>query len=104
MTKRNAQGAQSGRELAQDTARAAESGAEEIVHVDGAVQAARQAVVEMSGAMREMQTLGLSDIRTDDLFNVSGVRKGTGGGPTTVPSAVLLPAVSVPALTSVAPL
>src|SRR2546430_12108633 len=30
----------------------------------------------------EMQKLGLSDIRTDDLSNVSGVRKGTGGGPT----------------------
>ena len=32
----------------------------------------------------EMQKLGLSDIRTDDIFNVSGVRKGTGGGPTVV--------------------
>ena len=32
----------------------------------------------------EMQQLGLSDIRTDDIFNVSGVRKGTGGGPTVV--------------------
>jgi hypothetical protein len=32
----------------------------------------------------EMQKLGLSEIRTDDLFNVSGVRKGTGGGPTVV--------------------
>ena len=33
---------------------------------------------------REMQKLGLSDIRTDDMLNVSGVRKGTGGGPTVV--------------------
>ena len=32
----------------------------------------------------EMQQLGLSDIRTDDISNVSGVRKGTGGGPTVV--------------------
>lgn len=32
----------------------------------------------------EMEKLGLSDIRTDDMFNVSGVRKGTGGGPTVV--------------------
>jgi tripeptide aminopeptidase len=32
----------------------------------------------------EMEKLGLSEIRTDDIFNVSGVRKGTGGGPTVV--------------------
>jgi tripeptide aminopeptidase len=32
----------------------------------------------------EMEKLGLTDIRTDDIFNVSGVRKGTGGGPTVV--------------------
>jgi tripeptide aminopeptidase len=32
----------------------------------------------------EMEKLGLSDIRTDDIFNVSGVRKGSGGGPTVV--------------------
>jgi tripeptide aminopeptidase len=32
----------------------------------------------------EMEKLGLSDIRTDDIFNVSGVRKGTGGAPTVV--------------------
>jgi acetylornithine deacetylase/succinyl-diaminopimelate desuccinylase-like protein len=32
----------------------------------------------------EMEKLGLSDIRTDDIFNVSGVRKGTGGGPAVV--------------------
>jgi acetylornithine deacetylase/succinyl-diaminopimelate desuccinylase-like protein len=32
----------------------------------------------------EMQKLGLSDIRVDDISNVSGVRKGTGGGPTIV--------------------
>jgi tripeptide aminopeptidase len=32
----------------------------------------------------EMEKLGLSDIRTDDMSNVSGVRKGTGGGPTVV--------------------
>ena len=32
----------------------------------------------------EMEQLGLSDLRTDDLFNVSAVRKGTGGGPTVV--------------------
>jgi tripeptide aminopeptidase len=32
----------------------------------------------------EMEKLGLSDIKTDDIFNVSGVRKGTGGGPTVV--------------------
>jgi acetylornithine deacetylase/succinyl-diaminopimelate desuccinylase-like protein len=32
----------------------------------------------------EMQQLGLTDIRTDDISNVSGVRKGTGGGPTVV--------------------
>jgi acetylornithine deacetylase/succinyl-diaminopimelate desuccinylase-like protein len=29
----------------------------------------------------EMQKLGLTDIKTDDIFNVSGVRKGSGGGP-----------------------
>src|ERR1700682_2069392 len=28
----------------------------------------------------EMEKLGLSEIRTDDIFNVSGVRKGTGVG------------------------
>jgi tripeptide aminopeptidase len=32
----------------------------------------------------EMEKLGLSDIRTDDMSNVSGVRKGAGGGPTVV--------------------
>jgi acetylornithine deacetylase/succinyl-diaminopimelate desuccinylase-like protein len=32
----------------------------------------------------EMEKLGLTQIRTDDIFNVSGVRKGTGGGPTVV--------------------
>jgi tripeptide aminopeptidase len=32
----------------------------------------------------EMEKLRLSDIRADDMFNVSGVRKGTGGGPTVV--------------------
>ena len=32
----------------------------------------------------EMQKLGLSDIRVDDMSNVSGVRKGSGGGPTVV--------------------
>lgn len=32
----------------------------------------------------EMQKLGLTDIRTDDMSNVSGVRKGTGGGLTVV--------------------
>jgi acetylornithine deacetylase/succinyl-diaminopimelate desuccinylase-like protein len=32
----------------------------------------------------EMTKLGLSDIKVDDLLNVSGVRKGTGGGPTVV--------------------
>jgi tripeptide aminopeptidase len=32
----------------------------------------------------EMEKLGLSEIRTDDMFNVSGVRKGIGGGPTVV--------------------
>lgn len=32
----------------------------------------------------EMEKLGLSDIKTDDMMNVSGVRKGTGGGPTVV--------------------
>ena len=29
----------------------------------------------------ELQKLGLTDIRTDDMLNVSGVRKGTGKGP-----------------------
>src|ERR1700691_1846375 len=32
----------------------------------------------------EMEKLHLADIRVDDIFNVSGVRKGTGGGPTVV--------------------
>ena len=32
----------------------------------------------------EMQKLGLADVRLDDKLNVSGVRKGTGGGPTVV--------------------
>jgi tripeptide aminopeptidase len=32
----------------------------------------------------EMEKLHLTDIRVDDLLNVSGVRKGTGGGPTVV--------------------
>src|SRR5579862_2709177 len=32
----------------------------------------------------EMQKLGLADIRVDDMSNVSGVRKGTGGGPSVV--------------------
>jgi len=32
----------------------------------------------------EMEKLGLSEIRTDDMYNVSGVRKGTGGGPAVV--------------------
>jgi tripeptide aminopeptidase len=29
----------------------------------------------------ELQKLGLTDIRTDEMSNVSGIRKGTGGGP-----------------------
>ncbi len=32
----------------------------------------------------EMEKIGLADIRVDDMSNVSGVRKGTGGGPTVV--------------------
>ncbi len=32
----------------------------------------------------EIEKLGLSGIRTDGIFNVSGVRKGTGGGPSVV--------------------
>lgn len=32
----------------------------------------------------EMEKLGLTDIRVDDMLNVSGVRKGTGGGPSVV--------------------
>src|SRR5271155_510384 len=32
----------------------------------------------------EMEKLDLADIRVDDMFNVSGVRKGTGHGPTVV--------------------
>jgi len=32
----------------------------------------------------EMEKLGLSEIKTDDMFNVSGVRKGMGGGPKVV--------------------
>ncbi len=32
----------------------------------------------------EMQKLGLTDIRVDDMSNVSGVRKGSGGGPMVV--------------------
>ena len=32
----------------------------------------------------EMEKLGLADVRVDDLSNVSGVRKGSGGGPTVV--------------------
>ncbi len=31
-----------------------------------------------------MEKLGLAVIRTDDIFKVSGVRKGTGGGPSVV--------------------
>ena len=29
----------------------------------------------------ELEKLGLTDIHTDEMLNVSGVRKGTGGGP-----------------------
>jgi acetylornithine deacetylase/succinyl-diaminopimelate desuccinylase-like protein len=32
----------------------------------------------------ELQKLGLTDIRADEMSNVSGVRKGTGGGPSVV--------------------
>src|SRR5215831_3332946 len=32
----------------------------------------------------EMEKLGLAEIKVDDMSNVSGVRKGTGGGPTVV--------------------
>ena len=32
----------------------------------------------------EMEKPGLSDIRVDDMLNASGVRKGTGGGPSVV--------------------
>jgi len=32
----------------------------------------------------EMEKIGLADVRIDDMSNVSGVRKGTGGGPTVV--------------------
>ncbi len=32
----------------------------------------------------EMEKLGLTGIRSDDMMNLSGIRKGTGGGPTVV--------------------
>jgi acetylornithine deacetylase/succinyl-diaminopimelate desuccinylase-like protein len=32
----------------------------------------------------EMEKLGLAEVKVDDMSNVSGVRKGTGGGPTVV--------------------
>src|SRR5689334_12314105 len=32
----------------------------------------------------EMEKLDLTGVRVDDMFNVSGVRKGSGGGPTVV--------------------
>jgi len=32
----------------------------------------------------EMEKIGLADVRVDDMSNVSGVRKGSGGGPTVV--------------------
>jgi acetylornithine deacetylase/succinyl-diaminopimelate desuccinylase-like protein len=41
-----------------------------------------QARAQYIGA--EMAKLGLTDIRTDEMSNVSGVRKGTGAGPTVV--------------------
>ena len=34
--------------------------------------------------LEEMQKLGLTEVRMDDMLNVSGIRKGTGGGPTVV--------------------
>jgi len=34
--------------------------------------------------VRRWRKLGLTDIRSDDMSNLSGVRKGTGGGPTVV--------------------
>src|SRR3954467_7266484 len=44
----------------------------------------RQEQVRARYVRAEMEKLGLSDIRVDDMSNVSGVRKGTGGGPTVV--------------------
>src|ERR1039458_7401659 len=46
----------------------------------------------------EMEKLGLSEIRTDNIFNVSGVRKGNGGGPTVVFAAhmeIVFPALGI---------
>ena len=57
---------------------------DEWVHLVEIPAPSRKEQVRAEYIRAEMQKLGLTDIKVDDIFNVSGVRKGTGGGPTVV--------------------
>src|SRR5579863_1802178 len=57
---------------------------DEWIHLVEIPAPSRQERARAQYVRAEMEKLGLSDIRVDDMSNVSGVRKGTGGGPTVV--------------------
>jgi tripeptide aminopeptidase len=57
---------------------------DEWVHLVEIPAPSRKEQVRAEYIRAEMQKLGLTDIHVDDIFNVSGVRKGTGGGPSVV--------------------
>ena len=57
---------------------------EEWVHLTEIPAPSRKEQARAEYIRAEMQKLGLSEIRVDDMSNVSGVRKGTGGGPIVV--------------------
>lgn len=57
---------------------------DEWVHIVEIPAPSRKEQARAAYIRAEMEKLGLAEIRQDDIFNVSGIRKGTGGGPTIV--------------------
>jgi hypothetical protein len=57
---------------------------EEWIHLVEIPAPSRKEQARAEYVRAEMEKLHLADIRVDDVFNVSGVRKGTGGGPAVV--------------------
>jgi len=57
---------------------------DEWIHLVGIPAPSRKEQARAQYIRGEMEKIGLTDIRVDDISNVSGVRKGSGGGPTVV--------------------
>src|SRR4051794_20723527 len=57
---------------------------EEWIHLVEIPASSRKEQARAEYIRAEMEKLRLSEVRVDDMFNVSGVRRGTGGGPTVV--------------------